>query len=383
MANRRADWKRVTQRVDGRKIEGNGPTLAAARADLASKLLKLNARAALDGKMAMLSFGDYAALWLTQQRSMATGTRRGYVISFARPDTVGSDFASIPVGDITTEDCEALVTALCDHGYAASTVQGTVGNIRRVLDHAVDRHVIAATPWRKIDLPANPQPDRTALPVDVVSAIFDALPVQHRALFWLLATTGLRIGEAMGLGPEHVTLDADPEVRVRRQRKQSLTHAPDCDGRCSKACDTKLLTKTTKTQRSKREVPIPYPTRDVLQWHLDSGYHGVWTDRDGTEHVLLFTRTRRAFQIALAKASAPFMHVHPHALRAFFASILLDQGESQARVAALLGDTELTLLKHYSLPTTGDADRTRSALSILPAPAVETDAVVTPLRRAQ
>jgi integrase len=57
-------------------------------------------------------------------------------------------------------------------------------------------------------LPKNPRERMEPLSVDAVRALTDAMPDRYRALVSLAAGTGLRQGEAFGLGPTGSTSSA-------------------------------------------------------------------------------------------------------------------------------------------------------------------------------
>jgi integrase len=74
-----------------------------------------------------------------------------------------------------------------------------------------------------VDLPHRPTADDSeedevkAMTREELSTLLASLPEKWSLFFWLLAVTGLRISEAVGLQWRHVELEGDsPHVKVRR-----------------------------------------------------------------------------------------------------------------------------------------------------------------------
>ena len=170
-------------------------------------------------------------------------------------------------------------------------------------------------------------------------------PMQ-RALWYVLANTGMRRGEACGLRWSHVDLDAGT-LRIEHTRVQA-------GGR--------VVDSSPKTARGLRTVALDAGTVDVLRgWqrqqrrdHLRYGHQ--WEDTEG--HVFtqnaLFSKPVRygvpvhprwvtsAFVRAVAKSGLPTLPLH--GLRHSWATAALEAGEHLRAVADHLGhaDTAVT-----------------------------------------
>lgn len=121
---------------------------------------------------------------------------------------------------------------------APSTLDRTYTFVRTIFKAAVENEVIARNPCvSTIERPRAEKTERDVLDERQVAALVAAMPERYRALTVLLATCGLRIGEALGLKVE----DVDRERQVLHVRRQLDQYA-------------RALV-PLKTSLSRREVP--------------------------------------------------------------------------------------------------------------------------------
>jgi integrase len=135
----------------------------------------------------------------------------------------------------------------------------TVGVVHRILagvfQAAVRDRRIVASPCEGTKLPKNPRGRIEPLTVDAIQALTNAVPHRYRALITLAAGTGLRQGEAFGLGVDRIDF-------LRRQL----------------SVDRRLITlpgrppylAAPKTQASIRTIPLPQVVLDALGAHLNT-----------------------------------------------------------------------------------------------------------------
>ena len=142
------------------------------------------------------------------------------------------------------------------------------------------------------------------------------------------------------------TNGSDNEPGRRRKRAPSVAHlAP-------------------KTEASLRTVPLPRIAIDALARHIESfppGRHGlIFTDGDGDPV------RRTAFSVIwqpAARAAGLERGVGVHALRHYYASLLIRHGESVTTVQARLGHTSAAeTLNTYAHLWPDSEDRTRDAV---------------------
>ncbi|MDP9440759.1 MAG: site-specific integrase, partial [Actinomycetota bacterium] len=164
-------------------------------------------------------------------------------------------------------------------------------------------------------------------PVEQVAAVIDALPERYRAIGVVAAGCGLRQGEAFGLRVRDVDF-LRHRVHVEQQVKL-LSASP-----------TIAKPKGSKT----RTVPLPDSVAVELSEHLRrypaEGDQLIFTSR---EHKPL---NRNYFNSHIWKPPLKAAGVPPlrknglHALRHFYASMLMDAGESAKAVAEYLGHAD-------------------------------------------
>jgi integrase len=212
-------------------------------------------------------------------------------------------------------------------------------NVSSILRAAVDDELIAKNPCKARSV-SKPRPDvKQVVPWDAetVYAVHDAMPERYRVAVTLGAGLGLRQGEIFGLGVDDVDF-LRGMVTVQRQVKLYA------DGRLEFA-----LPKGRKV----RSVPLAGEVRDELAAHLAS-FPAVPVTLPGSATpipLVLSTRERTAlartyfnqqvWKAALRQAgAAPTRDNGMHALRHFYASVLLDGGESIKAVSLYLGHAD-------------------------------------------
>jgi integrase len=162
---------------------------------------------------------------------------------------------------------------------------------------------------------------------------------EYGPLYALAATTGLRIGELLGLSWVDVDLAAGT-LRVRRS--------------LGRVGANKWALSEPKSSRSRRSLPLPARAREALstersRQRFREGAAGadVWQDRDG----LVFTdaigwplnpsRVSREFGKAHDRAGVP--HVRFHDLRHSAATTLLAAGVPMAVISEWLGHSGIAI----------------------------------------
>jgi len=193
-----------------------------------------------------------------------------------------------------------------------------------------------------------------------VHAVHDALPEQYRIAVSLGAGLGLRQGEIFGLAVDDVDF-LRGIVTVRRQVK---------------LFSNGQLEFALPKGRKVRTVPLPERVKDELAAHL-AARPAVAVSLPGSADpvsLILTTRERTAlartyfnrylWKPALKEAGVPDKRENGmHALRHFFASVLLDGGESIKAVSEYLGhsDAGFTLRTYTHLMPSSD-ERTRRVI---------------------
>jgi integrase len=159
------------------------------------------------------------------------------------------EFGGLRLRDITLDRVQALLDRKLAAGYSVQTAIHIRNCISALFRHAKRRQVFTGDlPTVGVELPAGQHPERPSLTWDQARALIAAIDSPlYRLLVLFLATTGLRIGEALGL--RWSDLDFEQEtITVRRHyaRKRGCGDTRAIDDRYG----------TTKTPTSRRRVPL-------------------------------------------------------------------------------------------------------------------------------
>lgn len=274
----------------------------------------------------------YAAQWEQQQLSRDATAR---IIDNALRLHILPTLGDKPLKAVRRSDVQALVKSL-----TGSLSPGTVRNIHsvaaRLFASAVDDRLIASSPCERVTLPKLPDNEVTLPTVQQVQALTDAIEPRYRAAIVMLAGSGLRIGELLGLRVADVDF-LRRTVRVERQRRPSgeLT--------------------TPKTSTSMRTVPLGRVVVDELAAHLAAYPSDEWLFTVADGGPVPYRRWKRVW------ANAASGELTTHDLRHFYASALIAGGASVKQVQTVLGHSSATTtLQVYSHLWPGDEDRTRA-----------------------
>jgi integrase len=260
---------------------------------------------------------------------------------------------------------------------APSTVRVVVGTLSAVLASAVADGLIPANPCQSAAVKRPRVPTRRVQPwtAERVTAVRSALPSRFRAIVDLGSGLGLRQGEIFGISPDDIDWlrPGGAVVHVRRQVRQvggAFVFSPPKDGK-------------------ERDVPLADPVAMALSAHLAA--HPAarvtlpWGTPDGKPVTVALMVTspagtavakstfNRVWRTALRRAGVTpsrEMGTGCHALRHYFASMLLHGGVDIKAVSEYLGhhSAAFTLSVYVHLMPTAD-DRAREAISraLLPA----------------
>ncbi|MFE7076552.1 tyrosine-type recombinase/integrase [Streptomyces sp. NPDC057620] len=266
--------------------------------------------------------------------------------------------------------------ALMDSGMAASYQRTVFANVSAVFGAAVDDGVISRNPCRAGSVRAPKLDPRKIKPWtrDRVVAVRGGLPEQYATAVDLGSGCGLRQGEIFGLAVDEVDF-AGGVLHIARQVKlvgANMVFAPPKGGKL-------------------RDVPLPDVVADALTAHITRrppiDVTLPWRTPDGppvTATLLFFSRERKAlnrnyFNPYVWKPALVSAGVIPerlpgerfersreygmHALRHYYASVLLDAGENVKALAEYLGHSDPGFtLRTYTHLMPNSQDRARRAI---------------------
>ena len=227
-------------------------------------------------------------------------------------------------------DAEAVVAVpVC---LADATVRRILAPVRSCLATAMHEGLVRHNPTAGAALPVrdaqraaedgeDDEPDRRAMSRDELAVLLSVAPERHRTLLRLLASTGLRISEALALRWQDVALDgSQPRVKIRRAYVKGRYSPP-------------------KSKYGRRDIPISHDLvldlrrdRARSEWAEDGDL--VFCAADGRP---LHDRnlSGRMLKIAAQEAGVPW--VGWHTFRHTCASMLFARGKNAVQVQRWLG----------------------------------------------
>lgn len=319
---------------DGRQRWETAATKAEARR------IKDARRAAVDrGEFAgpsKLTFREYAEEWIERHQGNGNGfretTRREYRRSL--DNRVYPALGHLRLSEIRGRELAQFVHSLTtirvgkeQKPLSNSTIRNTFNPVRACLSTAYAEGLISQNPARGIRLPNRPKiesPDEQevrAFTETELAAVLGIVRHDYRDLFSLLASTGLRISEAIALTWAHVELDGDsPHVKIRRAFVDGHEHPP-------------------KTRHGRRDVPIPFglvrllrTRREAAEWHRNADL--IFPTRNGNP---LDVRTTRRRVLAPALSEAGVRWAGYHTFRHTYATMQFARGANAKQVQHALG----------------------------------------------
>lgn len=327
----------------------------------------------VDPRAARTTFQQYAERWIDGQTTdlntrIGTETRLR-LHAFPR-------IGARPLGSFRPVHIREFVRDLENASMGGTYARNIYANVRAVLSAAVDDGHLARNPCSAASV--RPPAVSTARVVpwlpSQVRAVRDALPERYQTMVDVGSGCGLRQGEIIGLAEDTTQLDSDT-LRVTTQVKLIRGVAVFAPPKGNK----------------ERDVPLPSSVASALRRHMQShppvAIKLPWMRPDGplTERRLIFTNTadgivwRSNFNVqewkpALAAAGLiptpepgkPYASARQHgmhALRHFYASVLLDAGESIKAVSEYLGHSDPAMtLRVYAHLMPSSSERARRAL---------------------
>jgi integrase len=333
----------ITQRRDGRweariSLPGGkrralyGKTRGAVRDKLTAALRDVQQGLPLVGERQTV--GQFLDNWLQHvvRDGVRPRTHEAYALNVRR---LAPYLASVRLAALTPDAIQSAYAALLAQGLARRTVEQAHTVLHTALRYAVRARLLVYNPVDAVVAPRPVRAEMQILDVQQVQRLFESSSAdRHHALWVILATCGLRLGEASGLCWDDIDFVAGTlTIRraLQRQRGKGLVLAEP------------------KTPRSRRTLRLPANVLEALRQHrvrqaetrLAAG--PAWQDR-GLVFPNLFgrpqdpARVNEAFHRALAQAQLPRRRVHD--LRHSCATLHLQNGAPTHEVAAILGHSQ-------------------------------------------
>lgn len=114
-------------------------------------------------------------------------------------------------------DPEAVQAWVSGLKVEPKTQKNIVTTARLMFDTAREWRYVTYNPFDKLRLrPRGLSEDEFALSLEQIRSIINMAPLPWKTLYWILGETGIRAGEVLALGFEHIDL-TDPQIRIRRK----------------------------------------------------------------------------------------------------------------------------------------------------------------------
>jgi integrase len=275
-----------------------------------------------------VTFGEVAAQWYQSKEMRLKGkTLEGYRSML---DThVLPKWKNAAIGDIDWQSIQKWVGELNKtkpqrrktEGLSASRVVQTYHVFRGALSYAVRSRMLSVNPAPDIDLPRKPTNTRRYLNHQQVADLAAGCG-EFDALVLVLASCGLRFGEATALKREDVRVD-----RARIDEHNAVEHV-----------NGQYRIGPTKTHEN-REVPIPAPVLKLLHERLVGSPAGLLFP--GADGYLKNHEFRKVFDPVATKAGVGGLS--PHELRHTCASLAIHSRADVKTVQKLLGHATATM----------------------------------------
>lgn len=314
----------------------------------------------IDVDAGKVSLEDYGAQWLISQTFSETSHR---MIAARLKNHIYPVLGKKQLRQLTPSMIQAWLKSIDD--LAPKYRKDLFGHLSSILTAAVDDEKITKNPCKASSVRAPKMEPRKITPwtAEQVIGVRDALPARYQIMATLAAGLGLRQGEVFGLSPDDVdflrgTVTVNRQVKLYSKEK---AFAPP---------------KAGKT----REIPLPSSVRDALAAHLAA--HPAesvtlpWKTMEGKPVTvsLIVHRNHDALSRnwvndylwapALAAANVERKRENGmHALRHFYASVLLDAGENIKALSSYLGHADPGFtLRTYTHLMPSSTERTRKAV---------------------
>jgi len=251
-------------------------------------------------------------------------------------------FGKVRVRNLDRGQIKLFLTEKLSAGLEKRTVRNIQAVLRAMLNSAIEDGVIALNPAAKLGRvlkltvsKSTAQEEIKALTKDqrqlLLLTAYREAP-RYYPLFFVLAGTGMRLGEALALQPEDLDTTAKM-LRISRAFSENGILDTPKSGHGRTVDMSQSLTDALVTQElGRRQEKLKYGWAELPPW--------LFVTKVGTP--LDPANVRRAMQSLLKKAKLP-LHFTPHCLRHTYASILLADGVSPVYVQEQLGHATIEL----------------------------------------
>jgi integrase len=285
--------------------------------------------------------GEYLDSWLSARRTLRPSTRLAYEIHLRKH--LGPHLGDLPLATLALEDIEAMYIALAEapdrqgRPLTPATVRRIHATLMSALTSAVRRGILERNPAEHVELARATAPRMQVWTADQLSTFLTlASDDSSHPLFLLLALTGLRRGEAIGLR----WVDLDLDQKLLHVEQQIVAVAGN------------RHTGPPKSANGRRTLALPDRLVIALEHHRVAQEQQRSAAGDSWTHTALVFATvsgaalepvqvSRRFTKLAAASGLPVVRLHD--LRHTSASLGLASGESLVEVSRRLGHSSITI----------------------------------------
>lgn len=302
----------------------------------------------VDPVLGRISFGSWVKEWrrgIVDLRPSTLARDDGYIERYLLPT-----FERRKLAEIDHADVRAWVAELSAKNLSPATVVKAAQILGKIMTVAVRDGRLAASPCSGLRLPRVERREMRFLAPSEVAALGAAIDSRYKALVYLGAYGGLRIGELFGLRSTRVDL-----LRARVEVAESVVEVAG-----------HLHFGPPKTRAGRRIVPLPRVAISALDQHLRTfpPQDGLVFSAPAGGPVRLASWRRRFWLPATnAAAVAP---LRPHDLRHTAVALWIAAGATPNEIAARAGHSSVvTVLDRYGHLLPGSEERVNAALDAL------------------
>lgn len=367
-------WTTFWYDPDGKQRQKTFETKKRADDQRKRKEQELDAGTYLDDRLGKQPVTAVWEQW-TNQRKLENSTKKQY--RSIQKTTLEPFFKARSIVSLKVADVEQwLLWMEQDRKLSARTRRQRFSFFSGMMDWAVVNEIVGRNPCKRVKGAGSRAKEireqkSTArrLTTREVLAMLDAAPPRYRAMLWLMAGCGLRLGEAMAVSRDQIDFKAET-LRVDFQIAE--------DGDTASGKNSAIQRRHIKARdegEPGRTVPLPPNVAFELRRHIKN--HGVW----GPERLLFPNVTRTGYLYASyfypkiwmeALGKGQVKYCKAHSLRHYYGSRLLYAGVPENDVTDWMGHSSTDVLReHYHYIFEGAERRGRAAIATMLTPGAD------------
>ena len=291
------------------------------------------------------TLGQWLDFWLnTYVSELRGGTLKDYTLQVK--NHIRPALGAVRLGDLQPLDIQRFQNRLAAGGLGAASVHKVRQVLNGALRQAVNNGLLDKSPVQGVKTPRREQKKTSAPTVERVQQLLaDAGGHKFFPVLRVMAFTGLRVGEALGLEWRHVDLVGGmvyvKQTVVTNNGATSLGPPKSAHGTRAIPLDDGTVAVLT-AHRAQQDAAREQQGADFRdQGLVFPNAHG------GPQHTTRILKTVHQF--------APELHTHQ--LRHFFATQLMEAGVALPRVSLLLGHSSVAVTAGFYLHPDEAGDR--------------------------